>query len=78
MFRKNMQATNPQDKVFPFVRVSNDGDHLASQADYSKDVNNVYMEVAMHLLTYTDHQSPEERCLLVFKSQSFQFGMRVG
>jgi hypothetical protein len=53
-FRKNTQATDPRDKVFAFVGIANDGDHPVLQADYSKDVNDVYMEVAMHLLTYTD------------------------
>jgi hypothetical protein len=54
MFRKNTQAMDPQDKVFAFVGIANDGDHPALQADYSKDVNNVYVEVTMHLLAYTD------------------------
>jgi hypothetical protein len=54
MFRRNTQATDPRDKVFTFVGIANDGDHPALQADYSKDVNDVYVEVAMHLLTYTD------------------------
>ena len=54
MYRKNTQATDPRDKVFAFVGIANDGDHPALQADYSKDVNDVYVEVAMHQLTYTD------------------------
>jgi hypothetical protein len=54
MFRKNTQATDPRDKVFAFVGIANDSDHPVLQAGYSKDVNDVYVEVAMHLLTYTD------------------------
>jgi hypothetical protein len=41
-------------KVFAFFGIANDSDHPVLQADRSKDVNDVYVQVAIHLLTYID------------------------
>jgi hypothetical protein len=73
MFRRNTQATDPRDKVFAFVGIANDGNHPALQADYSKDVNDVYMEAAMRLLTYTVPHFVVKSLILSFVHQSKGF-----